>query len=204
MLQKVQSALLLTTAETFGNTVQFITTELGIDLQIEKEWGKQYKVSKEVILCSAKYLKDINEEYYKRVVVVLKPTDSIEELIEIGIERFVFNFENLQEIACAFFFPQNAVLYTHSKDLLEIVQNSCVTSFCKGDYRFDFLKDMYFYKGKEIYLKNYQKLYLAEWLLKHKKDNSRRNTLTVLRKTFGNVFLKDVDRMGKFKGEEDV
>lgn len=203
MLQKVQNALLLTTAEKFSNTVQSITDRLGIDLQVEKAWGEKYKISQEVILCSAKYLKDINKEYYKRIIVVLKHTDSLEELIEMGIERFVFNFENLQEIACAFFFPQNKVLYTHSKDLLEIVQNSYITSFCKGDYNFDFLRDVYFYKGKEIYLKKYQKLYLADWLLKHNKDNNRRNTLTVLRKTFGNVFLRDVDRMGKFKEEEE-
>lgn len=204
MLKKVKSTLLLTTAESFSTTVKSITDGMNIDLCTEKEWSKKYKVAQEVILCSSKYLKDIAEEYYKRVVVILKRTDKLEELIEMGVERFIFNFENKQEIACAFLFPQKEVLYTHSMNLLEIVQNSFVTSFCQGNYNFDFMKDIYLYKGKEIYLKNSQKVYLADWLLKHNKDNSRRNILTVLRKSFGKNFLVDVDRVGNFIGEENV
>ena len=53
-----------------------------------------------------------------------------------------------------------------------------------------------------IYLTNTIKKYLAQWLLNGKKDNSKRMILHNLRKKFGNDFLSDVDRFGRWNNEE--
>lgn len=202
MLKKVQSALLLTTSKSFSEVYTTVAEEMYIDLHIESEWRDTYFVSEEVVICGAKYLKDISKEYYKRLVLILKKDESIGQYIEMGIERFIFDFENRAELVCSFLFPQKEVFYSYSRNLMEIVQSSFVTTFVAGDYNFDFLKGRYFYKNQELYLTNAQKTYLAEWLLKHNKDNKRRNILTTLKKSFGKDFLKDVDRYGTFISRE--
>ena len=63
-----------------------------------------------------------------------------------------------------------------------------MTSFCIGDYDFQFDKNTFRYKGKSIYLCGSQKAYLASWLLNAHKDNSKRMILCNLRKKFGADF----------------
>ena len=97
----------------------------------------------------------------------------------------------------------NATLYSGQLSLEEIIRDSSVRNFTCGDYDFKFDKDRYFYKGKQLYLANAQKRYLAEWLLHGHKDNSKRMMLCLMRKKFGQSFLTDIDRFGRVKEEKD-
>ena len=197
---KCSKALLLSDVSGFINYFSSLAEKAEVDLTVESDWEKMYRVHEDVIICGSKYLDRINEAYHNLIVLILKPEESPFDFIDKGVSRFIYNFKNENEILMAFMLPKGEQLgYDHSKPL-EVLNVSSKEDFIYGDYRFLFTKDRYFYKGNEIYLSNGCKAYIADWILNGYKDNSKRTYLYRLRSKFGNKFLSELDRKGNIKG----
>ena len=72
MLEKCNSALLISEVESFSETYETIARDIGVDMTVEKEWKPQYRMSKDVVILGSKYLSDLNKAYYPMAVVILK------------------------------------------------------------------------------------------------------------------------------------
>lgn len=199
MLKKVKSALLLTNIDSFKTSFETVAEDLNVTLKVEEEWCNKYRVSEDVIICGSKYIKDINEVYYENLVLILNPKENISEYTTKGINRFIFNFNNPVELSYALLYKEKTVVHASSEQLETILKDSSFTAFRYKDYDLNFDRNIFKYKGKEIYLCASQKRYLAEWLLRHNKDNSKRMILCNLRKKFGKDFLREIDIYGNPK-----
>lgn len=199
MLEKVKSALLLTSVDSFKASFASITKDLGIKLRVEEEWNNRYRILEDVVICGSKYLDYVNAIYYENLVLILKSDEKLNDFIEKGINRFIFNFNNPLELVYSLLSKEKTVVHASSTELVTILEESVYLAFICNDYDFRFDKNEFKYKGNDIYLCNSQKRYLAEWLLRHNKDNSKRMILYHLRKKFGEDFLKDIDRYGNPK-----
>lgn len=202
MLRKCSNALLLSSAKAFSSLYEQLASELEVTVRVEAEWNASYRIKEEVVICGSKYVEAINKAYYPITVVILKSGESFLPYAKMGISRFIFDHENQYELAFALFKEEKIVLHASSNDLKTIIKENGVTSFQAGEYQFFFDKNKYLYKGKQIYLTESHKRYLAEWLLNGHKDNSKRMIMCNLRKKFGKDFLKDIDRFGQLKEEK--
>jgi hypothetical protein len=180
-----------------------IAEEVGVELKVERDWSERYRLAEEVIILGSKYLDKLNSMYYPNAILILKSGESPYPFMQKGITRFIFDYQNKYELFTALFKPEPVTVHSSHLPLEEIIKDSSVWNFTYGDYDFKFDKDKYFYKGKQLYLANAQKRYLAEWLLNGHKDNSKRMILCIMRKKFGQEFLADIDRFGRFKEEKD-
>jgi hypothetical protein len=203
MLIKCKSALLLSDVESFSKAYKMIAEEVGVELKVERDWSERYRLAEEVIILGSKYLDKLNSMYYPNAILILKSGESPYPFMQKGITRFIFDYQNKYELFTALFKPEPVTVHSSHLPLEEIIKDSSVWNFTYGDYDFKFDKDKYFYKGKQLYLANAQKRYLAEWLLNGHKDNSKRMILCIMRKKFGQEFLADIDRFGRFKEEKD-
>ena len=203
MLVKCENALLLSEVASFSNTYRQLADEADVNLITEKDWSDKYRVKEEVVILGSKYLSKLNKIYYPNAVLILKSSETPFPFVKEGITRFIFDHTNKKELSMAFFKAEPVRISASNSTLEDIIKESDILSFCQGNYDFEFDKDKYFYKGKPIYLAPAQKRYLAEWLLNGKKDNSKRMQLCILRKKFGNDFLKEIDRYGEIKEEKD-
>jgi hypothetical protein len=203
MLKKVNSALLLTDVPAFAERVRALATDAGIDVTVEAEWNKNFRVHDEVVLMGTKYLEKLNESYLPEVVLILKEHESPFPFIKKGVTRFVLDYKDDRGILLSFFKAEPVVLHASSLKLSEIISNCNMQSYCHGDYDFRFDKNVYKYKDREIYLPESVKRFLAEWLLGGHKDNSKRSILFNLRQKLGKEFLADVDRFGNIKEEKN-
>lgn len=203
MLEKCKTALLLTNVPSFAERYTLLAKSIGVKLYTEEEWNARYRVSNDVVILGAKYLERLNKAYYREAVVILHKGENPTPYMQMGIEKFIFDISNEYELLLAFFKRENIVLHSDSMELKELIKTSQAKIFCFGDYNFDFGKNMFFYKGRNIYFTNGQKKYLVEWLLNSYKDNKKRMILWNLRKKFGEDFLKDVNRFGTIKEEKD-
>lgn len=203
MLIKCKRALLLTDVHTFANTYRALAEEAGVALTVAHNWSDRYRVTQEVIILGSKFLEQLNKMYYSSVVLILKSEESPYPYIQKGITRFIFNYQNPNELFMALFKEEPVYISYASMELKDLVQKYNSSNFIQGDYDFDFLADSFRYRGKPIYLAKSQKKYLADWLLNGHKDNNKRMLLCSLRKKFGAEFLKDVNRFGEIKEEKD-
>ena len=203
MLIKCKSALLLSDVESFSKTYEMIAEEVGVELKVESEWSERYRLTQEIVILGSKYLGKLNSMYYPNVVLILKSGENPYPFMQKGITRFIFDYQNKYELFTALFKTEPVTVHSRNLPLEEIIKDSSVWNFTYGDYDFKFDKDKYFYKGKQLYLANAQKRYLAEWLLNGHKDNSKRMLLCIMRKKFGQDFLADIDRFGRLKEEKD-
>ena len=203
MLIKCKSALLLSDVESFSKAYEMIAEEVGVELKVESDWSERYRLTQEIVILGSKYLDKLNSMYYPNVVLILKTNESPYPFMQKGITRFIFDYQNKYELFTALFKAEPVTVHTSHLPLEEIIKDSSVWNFTYGDYDFKFDKDKYFYKGKQLYLANAQKRYLAEWLLNGHKDNSKRMILCIMRKKFGQEFLADIDRFGRIKEEKD-
>lgn len=199
MLLKCSSALLLTGVKNFGLLYSELAEELGVSLKVESDWNKRYRITEEVVICGSKFLDRVNEQFYPGTTVILKSGESPLPYVKKGIENFIYDYENQYELAMAFYRKSKINIKQGTEDMRTILDSSVAVSFNEKEYSFDFSRDEFLYSGKRIYLTSSEKLYLAEWLLRHKKDNSKRMCLFNMRKKFGNAFLKDIDRFGNVK-----
>ena len=107
------------------------------------------------------------------------------------------NYKNSKEIFFALFIESKNI---EREDMVaQIINDANISLFDKGKYRFDFEKNLFWYKGNQIYLTESNKKYLALWLLQGKKDNNKRALLYEMRKRLGKDFLSDVDRFGNIR-----
>lgn len=199
MLLKCSSALLLTDVKNFALLYSELAEEFGVSLKVESDWNKRYRITEEVVICGSKFLDRVNEQFYPGTTVILKSGESPLPYVKKGIESFIYDYENQYELAMAFYKKSKVNIKQDTEDMRTILDSSMTVSFNEKEYSFDFSRDEFLYSGKRIYLTSSEKLYLAEWLLLHKKDNSKRMRLFNMRKKFGNAFLKDIDRFGNVK-----
>jgi hypothetical protein len=200
MLVKCKSALLLSDVESFSMMYEAVAKEADVQLKVEKEWSERYRLTQEVIILGSKYLNELNPMYYPNAVLILKSDESPYPFMQKGITRFIFNYQNKYELFTALFKAEPVTVHTQHLPLEEILKESTIWNFNYGDYDFKFDKDLYYYRGRQIYLANSHKRYLAEWLLNGHKDNSKRMILCIMRKKFGQSFLAEIDRYGRVKG----
>ena len=191
MLMKCKSVLLLSSVESFTHTYTQIANEVGVRLTTESEWNRLYRVNQDVIILGSKYLDKVNETYYANAVLMLKSSERPEDFIEKGIKRFIFNYQNANELRLALY-----------KDIA-VAKSYTISRYAFGRYDFDFGEDSFKYEGRNIYLTPTEKAYIASWLLGGHKDNAKRGILCYARKRLGSDFLKDIDRFGRIKEEKD-
>lgn len=197
MHKKCSNVLLLTTNDNFATFCSDIIHNYGVKTRIEYDWNTLYKVTEDVIICGSKYLKDINEAFYHKVVLILKDDEFPDTFLSKGIKRFIFDYKNSKEIFFALFIESKNI---EREDMVaQIINDANISLFDKGKYRFDFEKNLFWYKGNQIYLTESNKKYLALWLLQGKKDNNKRALLYEMRKRLGKDFLSDVDRFGNIR-----
>lgn len=202
MLIKCNSALLLTDVPSFADKYKSIAKEALVQLKVEEDWSKSYRISQDVVIAGSKYLDKINETYTNKIVLILRSDESPASFIAKGIERFIFDYQNAQELCMALYRPDKVIVHTNNAELTDLIKTATTNCYQFGDYDFQFDKNSFKYKSKGIYLCKSQQKYLAEWLLYGNKDNKKRMILCTLRKKFGEDFLKDVDRHGVLKEEK--
>lgn len=202
MLIKCNSALLLTDVPSFAGMYKDIAKDALVQLKVEEDWSKSYRISQDVVIAGSKYLDKINEAYISKTVLILRSDESHASFVAKGIERFIFDYQNAQELCMAFYRPDKVIVHTNNVELTDLIKTATTNCYQFGDYDFQFDKNSFKYKGKGIYLCKSQQKYLAEWLLYGNKDNKKRTILFALRKKFGQDFLKDVDRHGVLKEEK--
>ena len=203
MLVKCKRALLLSDVTSFANTYRKIADEADVALTVASDWSECYRVTQDLVILGSKFLSKLHKMYYPNAVLILKADEDTLPYIQEGITKFIFNYQNEMELFTAFFKAEAITIHSSNTALENILKESHIRVFQLGNYDFAFDKDKYSYKGKPIYLSNSQKRYLAEWLLNGHKDNKKRMLLCNLRKKFGEEFLKDVDRFGRFEEDKD-
>lgn len=191
MLMKCKSALLLSSVESFSRMYTKLANGIGVRLVTESEWNRLYRVNQDVIILGSKYLDKVNESYYANAVLMLKSSERPEDFIEKGIKRFIFDYQNANELRLALY-----------KDIT-VAKSYTISRYTFGRYDFDFGEDSFKYEGRNIYLTPTEKAYIASWLLGGHKDNAKRGILCYARKRLGSDFLKDIDRFGRIKEEKD-
>ena len=203
MLEKCNSALLISEVESFSETYETIARDIGVDMTVEKEWKPRYRMSKDVVILGSKYLPDLNKAYYPMAVVILKKGENPVPYIKEGVNHFIFDYTNQYELLMALFKSPKVLVNGASQELKEMLRESGTTRFKAGAYDFRFDMNLYLYKGQPVYLQEAQKRYLAQWLLFGNKENKHRMLLCLMRKKFGEDFLKDIDRFGQLKEEKN-
>lgn len=191
MLMKCKSALLLSSVESFSRMYTQLANGIGVRLVTESEWNRLYRVNQDVIILGSKYLDKVNESYYANAVLMLKSSEHPEDFIGKGIKRFIFDYQNANELRLALY-----------KDIT-VAKSYTISRYTFGRYDFDFGEDSFKYEGRNIYLTPTEKAYIASWLLGGHKDNAKRGILCYARKRLGSDFLKDIDRFGRIKEEKD-
>lgn len=199
MHKKCSNCLILTTNDNFATFCSDIIHNYGVRTRIEYDWNTLYKVTEDVVICGSKYLKDINEAFYHKVVLILKEEEYPDEFLLKGIKKFIFDFKNTKEIFFALFTECKNI--EREDELAQIIKDANASLFYKGKYKFDFEKNLFWYKGNQIYLTKSDKKYLALWLLQGKKDNEKRALLYEMRKRLGREFLSDIDRFGNIRSK---
>ena len=105
-----------------------------------------------------------------------------------NIHEAIESEEKVEEETENFFFEWD--------DISALAKKSGKTVFSKGDYHFDFKRNIFKYKGNDISLSPAEKRILAKWLLAQKKDHNTSSQLYLMRKRFGKDFLADIDKYG--------
>ena len=197
MLRTCSSILLLSGVPRFVQYVSEVARDAGAEINSYEDWNVNYRINEDIVICGSKYLSCINTSDYKKVRLVLKTDETVTEFIKMGITHFIFDYNNVRELAFSFFVSEEDVKETLT--ITNVISKADKKHYVKGRYDFNFETDSFKYEGVGIYLRKCEKLFLAEWLLLGKKDNSKRSYLCSLRKKFGKTFLADVDRYGSFK-----
>lgn len=187
MQRKCSSVILLTENPGYASFVGKQAGLYGVDFTSDTEWRLSRKLKQDLILCSGKWLDKISDFLFDRVVVILKSNEPPLPYIEMGIQNFIFSYKDAVQFE-----------YIFNKKFELPVKAEEKGFFCEGDYRFDFSREEFLYKGKSIYVSRAEKEYLSLWLLSGIKDNTKRYHLWNMRKRFGKGFLKEVSRTGEF------
>lgn len=203
MLKICSNALLLSSVPHFVEYATEIAKDIGVELTVADEWNTKYRLSEDVVICGSKFLSKINKSDYNKVRLILKTNETVSSFVEMGINNFIFDYNNQREFAFSFYIDTET---KQTVTVSNIIQEADCQHYHKGKYDFNFKTDKYLYEGIGIYLRPSEKKYLASWLLLQKKDNKKREILYRLRARFGKEFLSDIDRHGciKEKKNEEV
>jgi hypothetical protein len=193
----------LTDVKSFADTYRALAEEANIAFTVESEWNVKYRITQDVVILGSKYLAELNHAYYTNAVIILKKDESPAPYIAQGINHFIFDYTNVNELVFAFYRQEKVIVHSSSVDLGLLIKDCNVFNFQFGEYDFKFDRNKFMYKNKPIYFNDSAKRYLIEWLLNGHKDNKKRMILCNLRKKFGDEFLRDVDRFGQFKEEKN-
>lgn len=199
MLKICSKVLLISSVSSFVAYITEIAQDAGVEIEVADEWNPSYRLYADVIVCGSKYLSQINVLDYDKVRLVLKTTETVAMFLDKGITHFIFDYNNIREVAFSFFVEEKNIpldKLSVQNILYEVHKDSFVTN----KYNFNFSKNVFKYKEVGIYLTEGEKVYLAKWLFLGKKENDKRILLCKMRKKFGKDFLKDIDRHGKLKG----
>lgn len=202
MLEKAENVILISEVESFADTYKGLAEDIGVELKVVSEWKPIYRVNADVVILGSKHLDKLNSAYYNKVVLILKEDESPLPFVKKGISRFIYNFRNTYELAMALYCTKQIEKNGKSEknDLYNKTLSECADQiFCLGKYEFDFIRDVFKYKQKEIYLTVSEKNYLAMWLLKHEKPVEKRIHLFNMRKKFGKDFLCDINKYGTLR-----
>lgn len=200
MYKKSKSVLLLSDVTEYCRFVKDIADKEGVYFSSESSWDKDYRVLAETVLLGSKFLDSLNPSYYKSAVIILKPEENPLPFLEKGITRFIFDYRSVAEISFAFYKIELVTIAESKLDYTSFLDYADINQFCFGSYEFKFDQDSFKWKGKNVFISKAEKRFLAEWLLKGRKDNAKRMYLCNLRKRLGAGFLKDVDKNGTYKG----
>ena len=202
MLEKCHTALLISEVEAFSNLYESLANDIGVNLTVETGWNIKYRMTKDIVILGSKYLPDLNKAYYPLAVIILKDGESPAPYIKEGINHFIFDHTNQYELITALFRQDKVLVNGASLEVKQMLKDSGATRFTLGDYDFRFDQNIYRYKNRQIYLQESQKRYLAQWLLFGNKENKHRMLLCLMRKKFGEDFLKDIDRFGQLRSKD--
>lgn len=186
MQRKCSSVMLLTENPGYASFVEKVAKEYDVGFNTETTWRLSRKLSQDLILCSGKWVERVNNLVYSRVVVILKSNESPLPYLKVGIQNFIFGYKETNQFE---------YIFNKKFELPVIAEEEGV--FIEGDYRFDFSRDEFIYKGRSIYVSRAEKEYLSIWLLSGMKDNTKRYHLWNMRKRFGREFLTEVSRTGE-------
>ena len=186
MQRKCSSIMLLTENPDYASFVEKVAKEYDVGFTTETTWRLSRKLTQDLILCSGKWVERISNLNYSRVVVILKSNESPLPYLKVGISSFIFGYKEVNQFE-----------YIFNKKFELPVKAKEEGVFIEGDYRFDFSRDDFIYKGRSIYVSRAEKEYLSIWLLSGMKDNTKRYHLWNMRKRFGKEFLKEVSRTGE-------
>ena len=203
MLEKCVTALLISEVDAFSELYRMLAKDIGVTMTVEKSWNVKYRMTQDIVILGSKYLPDLNKAYYPVAVVILKSGESPAPYIKDGINHFIFDHTNQYELITALFRQDRVIVNGASLEVKKMLKDCGATRFNIGDYDFRFDMNIYKYKGQPIYLQESQKRYLAQWLLFGNKENKHRMLLCLMRKKFGEDFLKDVDRFGQLRRKDN-
>lgn len=198
-MERYNKVLLLTDVPSFAQRYKAIASSVDVSMESEPVWNPKFRVVEDLIIFGSKYLDRVNEKFYFKSVIILKEGENPFDYTERGIQRFIFNFYNDFELLYTLFKEKQKIIRTIDTKLDDIIADSEYSQFSFGDYDFRFDTNLYKYRGQRIYLRESEKLYLANWLLKGTKENKKRSILFTLRKKFGTNFLRDVNRFGQIE-----
>lgn len=187
-MEKVKSVLLITEVDSFAREYEALAEEVEVTIDTAFDWNTRYRVQDDIIICGSKFLDRIHVEYYNKVTLILKQGESPFQYMKLGINNFIFDYKNHNELLFAFYRKTDA-----------LVQEYSTVIFHKEDYNFRWDLDLFEYRNERIYLTKGEKSYLYSWLIAMKKDNNKRSMIFNMRKKFGKDFLADVDRHGNIK-----
>ena len=146
MLIRCSSALLLSDVKSFADTYKALAEEAGIMFLVEDKWNIKYRVMQDVVILGSKYLDKLNCAYYENAVVILKQDESPAPYIAKGINRFIFDHNNVNELILAFYKQEKVIVHSSSVDLGSLIKDCNVLNFQFGDYDFKFDRNKYMYK----------------------------------------------------------
>lgn len=192
MLRICSSALVTGCDLDLLNQIRIQTAKHNIKLEVRKEWLQLSKTEAERFICTPKVFFDINPKYYPITVMCVSKGIDITPFLKAGITRFITDVDDEIQFLQAMF-----VEYEAKKE-----RKRFLIDYVKGDYRFLFTRDEFYYKGEGIYLLPNEKKYLYDWLIFKDKDNKKRIALFTIRKRLEDKsFMKDIDRFGGLVNE---
>lgn len=203
MLRICSKALLLSSVSKFVSRISSIASDIDVELEVSEEWNTGYRMDAEVIICGSKYLDSISTDDYDKVRLVLKTDETVAVFLEMGITHFIFDYTNDKEVAFSFFVEETEK-QIDEMSLEDILCKTHRKVYEEGKYDFNFGTNSFKYDGVGIYLTEGEKAYLAKWLFLGNKENEKRILLYKMRKKFGKSFMKDIDRLGKYKGNAEA
>lgn len=190
MYRICSSALITGCSPSLLADLQIQMAKHNIAVEIRKDWIQLSKTEAERLVCTPAVFSDINPKYYPITVMCVNSDTDITPFLKLGIMRFITNVNDEIQFEQAMFVEYEA---KQERKRFQV-------DYVKGNYRFLFTRDEFYYKGEGIYLLPSEKRYLYDWLVYKDKDNSKRIALFAIRKRLEDKsFLKDVDRFGGLK-----